>query len=40
MAKFKVLISDKLSEDGVAVFKADPEIQVDIKLKMTPEQLQ
>ena len=40
MPKFKVLISDKLSDDGVAVFKADPEVQVDIKLKMTPEQLQ
>jgi D-3-phosphoglycerate dehydrogenase len=39
MAKFRVLVSDKLSEMGLNVFKADPDIQTDVKLKMPPEEL-
>ncbi len=35
----KVLISDKLSEDGVAILKGRKELQVDIKTGLTPEQL-
>src|ERR1043165_4138873 len=36
---YKILISDKLSEQGIAIFKAEKDIQVDIKLGMKPEEL-
>ena len=29
---YKILISDKLSDEGIAIFKADKDIEVDIKL--------
>jgi D-3-phosphoglycerate dehydrogenase len=35
----KVLISDKMSPKGVAVFNSFPEIQVDVKVGMKPEEL-
>ena len=35
----KVLISDNLSAEGVEIFKKTPGIQVDVKTKMTPEEL-
>jgi D-3-phosphoglycerate dehydrogenase len=36
---FKVLVSDKLSEQGLDVFKAEPDFQTDVKLKMSPDEL-
>lgn len=36
---FKVFITDKLSEKGVAVFKAEPDFQADVHPTMTPEDL-
>jgi len=36
---YKILISDKLSDQGIAIFKAEKDIEVDIKLGMTPEEL-
>lgn len=35
----KVLITDPLAEEGIARLEAEADIQVDIKLKQTPEQL-
>ena len=35
----KILISDPLSEQGLAVFAAHPQLQVRIKTKLSPEQL-
>jgi len=37
---YKILISDKLADEGVAIFKAEKDIEVDIKLGMKPEELQ
>ncbi len=36
---YKILISDKLSEQGIAIFKAEKDIEVDIKLGMKLEEL-
>lgn len=36
---FKILVTDKISEQGLAVFKNAPGFQVDEKIKMTPEDL-
>ena len=36
---YKILISDKLSDQGIEVFKAEKDITVDIKLGMKPEEL-
>ncbi|MFI5263193.1 MAG: phosphoglycerate dehydrogenase [Candidatus Kapaibacterium sp.] len=36
---YKILISDKLAEQGIAIFKAEKDIEVDIKLGMKPEEL-
>jgi hypothetical protein len=35
----KVLISDKMSPKGLEVFKQFPEIEVDVKVGMSPEEL-
>ncbi len=39
MAQFKVLITDKLSDEALAVFKKHPEIEVTVKTGLTEEQL-
>lgn len=36
---FKVLVSDALSEEGLKVLKDEKELQVDVKLKLPPEEL-
>jgi D-3-phosphoglycerate dehydrogenase len=36
---FKVFITDKLSEKGVAVFKAEPDFQADVFPSLPPEEL-
>ena len=36
----RVLISDSLSEEGIQIFKKTPGIEVDVRTKMTPEELQ
>ncbi len=36
---FKVLVSDALSEEGLKILKDDKELQVDVKLKLSPEEL-
>lgn len=36
---YKILISDKLSDQGIAIFKAEKDITVDIKLGMKPDEL-
>jgi D-3-phosphoglycerate dehydrogenase len=36
---FKVFITDKLSEKGVAVFKAEPDFQADVYPTLAPEEL-
>lgn len=35
----KVLICDKVSEKGLEVFQRDPEIEVDVKLKLTEDEI-
>ncbi|MHB8772007.1 MAG: phosphoglycerate dehydrogenase [Syntrophales bacterium] len=35
----KILISDNLSAEGVEIFKATPGIEVDVRTKMTPDEL-
>jgi D-3-phosphoglycerate dehydrogenase len=35
----KVLISDNLSAEGIEIFKNTPGIEVDVRTKMTPEEL-
>ena len=35
----KVLISDNLSAEGIEIFKKTPGIEVDVKTKMTPDEL-
>ncbi len=35
----KILISDNLSEEGIEIFKRTPGIEVDVKTKMTPDEL-
>jgi len=35
----KILISDNLSEEGIEIFKKTPEIEVNVKAKLTPEEL-
>jgi len=37
--KFKILVSDKLSEEGLAILKAEPRFTVDVNTKLTPEEL-
>ncbi len=39
MAKFKVMVTDKLSEKGVKVFQADKDIQCDVLPTPSPEDL-
>ena len=39
MGKFKVLVSDKLSDEALAVFKKYPEFEVTVKTGLTEEQL-
>lgn len=39
MAKYKVLVSDPLAEEGIEVLKKDPDIEVVAKAKMKPEEL-
>jgi D-3-phosphoglycerate dehydrogenase len=36
---YKILISDKLAEQGIDIFKSEKDIQVDVKLGMKPEEL-
>jgi len=36
---FKILVTDKISDQGMAVFKKEKDFQVDEKLKMSPEAL-
>ncbi len=36
---FKVLVSDKLSDKGIEVFKKEQDFEVDVKLKLPPEEL-
>lgn len=36
---YKVLVSDSLSEEGLKVLKDEKELQVDVKLKLSPEEL-
>ncbi|MBN2120651.1 MAG: phosphoglycerate dehydrogenase [Candidatus Omnitrophica bacterium] len=35
----KVLISDKLAQEGIAVLKSEPDFQVDVKTGLKPEEL-
>jgi len=35
----KVLVCDKLSEKGIAIFEAEPGIEVDVKLDLTEDQI-
>ncbi len=37
--KWRVLVSDKLSEEGLAALKANPDVEVVAKTSLTPEQL-
>ena len=39
MAKFKVMVTDKLSDKGVKVFQADPDIQCDVLPTPSPADL-
>ncbi len=39
MARFKVLITDNLAPEGVAILEADPEIAVDVKIGVKPDEL-
>ena len=39
MSSFKALVSDKLSEAGVAILKETPGIDVDVKTGMSPDEL-
>jgi D-3-phosphoglycerate dehydrogenase / 2-oxoglutarate reductase len=39
MGKYKVLITDKLSDEALAVFKKHPEFEVTVKLGLTEDQL-
>ncbi len=36
---YKVLVSDKLGDEGIRIFEADPEIEVDVKTDLGPEEL-
>ncbi len=36
---YKVLVSDKLGDAGIQIFEADPEIEVDVKTDLSPEEL-
>ncbi|MDP4236198.1 MAG: hydroxyacid dehydrogenase, partial [Bacteroidota bacterium] len=36
---FNILISDKLAQQGVDIFKAEQDIQVDVKLGLKPDEL-
>src|SRR3990167_1209475 len=38
-APLKVLIADQLSEDGVALLKAEPGLSVDVKTGLSPQDL-
>ena len=35
----RILISDSLSAEGIEIFRKTPGIEVDIRTKMTPEEL-
>jgi D-3-phosphoglycerate dehydrogenase / 2-oxoglutarate reductase len=37
--KYKVLIADRLSDEAVAIFQQDPEVQADVRLKLSPSEL-
>lgn len=39
MKTYKTLVSDKLSEAGIAILKETPNIEVDVKIGMKPEEL-
>lgn len=39
MAKYKVLVSDSISSQGVRLLEAEPEIDVDVKVGMKPDEL-
>ena len=39
MARFKVLITDNLAPEGIAILEADPEIAVDVKVGIKPDEL-
>ena len=39
MAEYKVLVSDKLSPEGIKIFQQAPEIDVDVKVGMSKEEL-
>src|SRR5579872_4012784 len=36
---YKILISDKLADEGIAIFKSEKDIQTDVKLGLKPEEL-
>jgi len=36
---YKVLVADKLPDEGLAILKAEPEIQADVKTGLPPEEL-
>ena len=35
----KILVSDKLAQEGIAILKAEKDFQVDIKTDLKPEEL-
>ena len=39
MGKIKVLIADHLSEDGIQLLKAEPQLLVDVKTGLSPQDL-
>ena len=39
MARFKILITDNLAPEGVAILEAEPEIAVDVKVGVKPDEL-
>ena len=36
---YKVLVSDSLSDEGIAILKKTPGVEVDVNTKLTPEEL-
>ena len=39
MAKWRVLVSDKLSEEGLAALRQSPDVEMVVKTSLTPEEL-
>jgi D-3-phosphoglycerate dehydrogenase len=39
-ARWRVLVSDQLSEEGLAVLRQDPEVELIVRTGLTPDQLQ